>query len=53
MSVIQGPSRPAPPMARRNANIEPFREIAIDGALYFDPVHGAEALRAKARELAA
>jgi glycosyltransferase involved in cell wall biosynthesis len=27
------------------SNIEPFREIAIDAALYFDPVHGADALR--------
>jgi glycosyltransferase involved in cell wall biosynthesis len=27
------------------SNIEPFREIAIDAALYFDPVHGSEALR--------
>jgi len=33
------------------ANIEPFREIAIDGALYFDPVHGAEALRAHLLQL--
>ena len=28
------------------SNIDAFREIAIDSALYFDPVHGSEALRA-------
>jgi glycosyltransferase involved in cell wall biosynthesis len=28
------------------SNIDPFREIALDAALYFDPIHGAEALRA-------
>jgi glycosyltransferase involved in cell wall biosynthesis len=33
------------------SNIEPFREIAIDAAMYFDPVHGAEALRAHLLQL--
>ncbi|MBU6375833.1 MAG: glycosyltransferase, partial [Bdellovibrionales bacterium] len=28
------------------SNIDAFREIAIESALYFDPVHGSEALRA-------
>jgi glycosyltransferase involved in cell wall biosynthesis len=33
------------------SNIEPFREIALDAALYFDPLHGAEALRAHVLQL--
>ena len=33
------------------SNIEAFREIAIDSALYFDPIHGSEALRAHLLQL--
>ncbi len=33
------------------SNIEPFREIAVDAALYFDPVHGCDALRAHLLQL--
>ncbi len=33
------------------SNIEPFREIAIEAALYFDPLHGSEALRAHLLQL--